>query len=59
MNVVKMQINWYTTQENNLVYLVMLNIYTLAYTKLIKAYMGLIHMNLKKVVTSGEGGKGR
>lgn len=31
--------------------------HTLTYTKLIKAHMGMIHISLKKVVTSGEGGK--
>ena len=38
---------------------IILNIYvhTATYTKLIKPPMGMIHVNLRKQVTSGEGGK--
>ena len=38
---------------------IILNIYihTATYTKLIKPRMGMIHVNLRKQVTSGEGGK--
>lgn len=32
---------------------------TLTCTKLMKAYMGMIHDDLRKVVTSGKGGKAK